>query len=112
MAEKYGVPLNTLSPWIKNSSKIKQTFQSGNQNLARKRVKVGKYEDVSAALLKWFTNKMDQGAAISGPLMIEKAQKLLKTWAMKISSVHRAGLQASRRDTTISCVPFRVKRGL
>ena len=75
IAEKYGVPLNTLSTWIKNSSKIKQTFQSGNQNLARKRVKVGKYEDVSAALLKWFTNKMDQGAAISGPLMIEKAQK-------------------------------------
>ena len=28
-----------------------------------------------AALLKWFTNKMDQGAAISGLLMIEKAQK-------------------------------------
>ena len=74
ITEKYGVPLNTLSTWIKNSSKIKQTFQSGDQKL-RKRVKFGKYEDVRAALLKWFTNKMDQGAAISGPLMIEKAQK-------------------------------------
>ena len=49
IAEKYGVPLNTLSTWIKNASKIKQTFQSGDQNLARKRLKVGKYEEVSAA---------------------------------------------------------------
>ena len=75
IAEKYGVPLNTLSTWIKNSNKIKQTFQSGDQNLARKRLKIGKYEEVSAALIKWFTSKMDQGASISGPLLIEKAQK-------------------------------------
>ena len=75
IAEKYGVPLNTLSTWIKNANKIKQTFQSGDQNLARKRLKVGKYEEVSAALIKWFTSKMDQGASISGPLLMEKAQK-------------------------------------
>ena len=75
IAEKYGVPLNTLSTWIKNANKIKQTFQSGDQNLARKRLKIGKYEKVSAALIKWFTSTMDQGASISGPLLIEKAQK-------------------------------------
>ena len=34
IAEKYGVPLNTLSTWIKNANKIKQTFQSADQNLA------------------------------------------------------------------------------
>ena len=41
-------------------------------------MKLGKYEDVSAALLKWFTSKMDQGAVINGPLMIEKAQSFAK----------------------------------
>ena len=39
IAAKYGVPLNTLSTWIKNADKIKNSFKSGDQNLSRKRLK-------------------------------------------------------------------------
>ena len=58
--------------------KIKQTFQSEDKNLATKRVKIGKSEDVSAATLKCFNCKIDQGAVICGRLIIEKAQGLKK----------------------------------
>ena len=59
IAMKYGVPMNTLSTWIKNSDKINQSFHSGDQNSSRKRIKIGKYDEVDSALLKWFSVKVE-----------------------------------------------------
>ena len=75
IAAKYGVPLNTLSTWMKNSEKIKNSFKSGDQNLLRKRIKTGKYEEVDSALFKWFSAKSEQAASINGPFLLEKANK-------------------------------------
>ena len=80
VTEKCGVSLNTLSKYIKYIGWIKtfkqnyaKSFYSGDNNLARKRVKIGKYQDVSAALLKLFTSKLAQEVVISDPLQTEKA---------------------------------------
>ena len=78
IALKYGVPLNTLSTWIKNSEKIKTSFKCSDQNLSRKRIKVVKYEEIDNALLRWFTGKTEEGAAINGPILMEKANKFAK----------------------------------
>ena len=75
IAAMYGVPLNTLSTWIKNAEKIKNSFKSGEQNLARKRIRISKFEEIDSALLKWFSARLDEGAAISGPILMEKANK-------------------------------------
>ena len=75
IARKFDVPLNTLSTWIKNSDKIKRSFQSGDMNTARKRLKTCKYEDIDSALLKWFKSKVNEGAMITGPILMSKADK-------------------------------------
>ena len=75
IARKFDVPLNTLSTWMKNSDKIKRSFQSGDMNTAKKRLKTCKYEDIDSALLKWFKSKVNEGAMITGPILMSKADK-------------------------------------
>lgn len=78
IAKKYDVPANTLSTWIKNSEKIKTQFQSGQSSSSRKRIQIGKYDEVDSALFKWFSNKMSEGACISGPILMAKANLFAK----------------------------------
>ena len=54
VAAKFNVPGSTLSTWKKNKEKIFEVFQGSL--LKRQRVKVGAYEKVNRALLKWFTS--------------------------------------------------------
>ena len=51
-AQKYGVPRKNISIWLLpgNKERITAAFFSGNTNLNRKNVKVGKYEDLGKAI--------------------------------------------------------------
>ena len=62
----------------KNKEKIYQAFQ--NSLLKRQRVKVGTYEKISDALLKWFTCMRGNSIPINGPILLEKALKFAKTF--------------------------------
>ena len=44
-------------------------------NTAKKRLKTWKYEDIDSALLKWFKSKVNEGAIITGPILMSKADK-------------------------------------
>ena len=54
LAQKYGVPRNTISIWLlpANKEKIMAVFSSGMTNLQRKNIKAGKYEDLDKAVFK------------------------------------------------------------
>ena len=56
VAEKYGVPRNTISTWLlpKNKEKIMAAFSSGSTNLKRKNIKPGKYDSLDKAVFKLF----------------------------------------------------------
>ena len=53
VAQKYGVPRNTIFTWLlpANKEKIMAVFSSGMTNLKRKNIR-GKYEDLGKAVLK------------------------------------------------------------
>ena len=52
VSKRFEVPPSTLSTWRKNKDKIYEAFQSSS--LKRQRIKVGTFEKVNQALLKWF----------------------------------------------------------
>ena len=41
VAEKFNVPRNTISTWIKKKDKIKSAFKSGEVGLKRKNIRIG-----------------------------------------------------------------------
>ena len=69
VAAKFNVPGSTLSTWKKNKEKIFEAFQGSS--LKRRRVKVGAYEKVNQALLKWFTSMRGNNIPISRPILLD-----------------------------------------
>ena len=74
VAKCYGIPLSTLSTWVKNAEKTKDAFMANGN--ARKRVKSCQYPDVEDALFTWFKAARSQNIPISGPILQAKAQSL------------------------------------
>ncbi|KAH8025328.1 hypothetical protein HPB51_006952 [Rhipicephalus microplus] len=54
VAAKYGVSDTTVSTIYKNKDKLRQQLQQDLSSLSRKRIRTSKYEDVDAALFRWF----------------------------------------------------------
>lgn len=74
IASDFGIPMSTLSTWLKKSEEIKQKYLSGEMGSQRKKYRTAKFPEVEDALLKWFKNAREQNVAISGELMREKAK--------------------------------------
>ena len=81
VAAKFNVPGSTLSTWKKNKEKIYDTFKTSS--LSRQRVKVGAYENVNQALLKWFTSMRENNIPINGPLLLEKSREFADAFDCK-----------------------------
>ena len=73
VAEKFGIPPNTLSTWIKNSEKIKAQYWGGGSE--RKKVRLCEYPDIEDALTTWFKAARAENIAISGPIIQAQAVK-------------------------------------
>ncbi|KAH8035060.1 hypothetical protein HPB51_004301 [Rhipicephalus microplus] len=54
VAAKYGVSDTTVSTIYKNKDKLRQQLQQDSSSLSWKRIRTSKYEDVDAALFRWF----------------------------------------------------------
>ncbi|KAH8028900.1 hypothetical protein HPB51_020066 [Rhipicephalus microplus] len=54
VAAKYDVSNTTVSTIYKNKDKLRQQLQQDSSSLSRKRIRTSKYEDMDAALLRWF----------------------------------------------------------
>ncbi|MGH0117396.1 UNVERIFIED_CONTAM: hypothetical protein FKN15_034583 [Acipenser sinensis] len=75
IALSFGVNQSTISRIQKNKEKILEEWQK-NGNPHRKRNRAGKAEDVGAALLQWFIQARTRQIPVSGPLLMEKANRL------------------------------------
>ncbi|KAH8008974.1 hypothetical protein HPB51_008545 [Rhipicephalus microplus] len=76
VAAKYGVSDTTVSTIYKNKDKLRQQLQQDSFSLSRKRIRTSKYEDVDAALFRWFREVRAQSIPVSGPMLQQKAKSL------------------------------------
>ena len=54
IAEKFNVPKNTLTYWIKNKHDIIQKYETGQLGAKRQKLSVGKHDSIYKAVCKWF----------------------------------------------------------
>lgn len=73
IAKMFNIPKNTLSGWIKKSESIKEGYEKFGPK--RKLMRSGNFEELESVLLKWFVTMRDRDVAISGPLLLEKANQ-------------------------------------
>ena len=52
-SEKFGIPRNTISKWMKNKNKLLQSLEQTSLNT--KKLRQCDYEQVDKAILKWFS---------------------------------------------------------
>ncbi|XP_037528447.1 tigger transposable element-derived protein 6-like [Rhipicephalus sanguineus] len=76
VAAKYGVSDTTVSTIYKNKDKLRQQLQQDSSSLSRKRIRTSKYEDLDAALFRWFREVRAQSIPVSGPMLQQKAKSL------------------------------------
>ena len=69
-ADKFGVPKNTISTWIKNKEKIFQALEEGAPSA--KKLRGCQYEKVDKALFEWFVLQRSQNIPIDGSIIQEK----------------------------------------
>ena len=75
IAKKFEVPLNTLSTWIRNAEKIKDSFEQQAMGPQRKKMRTVTYQDTENATLQWFKAARDRNLPVSGPLLQAKAEE-------------------------------------
>lgn len=73
ICKHFGIPNSTLSTILKNRDKILELYQSSKFEPDRKRFRTANHENLETALVDWFKQARSQGARISGPLLMRKA---------------------------------------
>ena len=76
VAEKYGVPKNIVSIWLKNKEKLFTTFEKSSDK--RKKVRESNYPDIDNVVFKWFLSQRGKSIPIDGTFIKEKAMKYAK----------------------------------
>ena len=78
IAEKFSVPKNTLTYWIKNKHDILQKYETGHLGAKRQKLSVGKHDSIHKAVYKWFMNARERNVPIEGYIIREKALDFAK----------------------------------
>ena len=56
IAEKFGIPQNTLMYWIANKKQIISNYVPGQLGAKHQKLSTGKFDGVDKAVNKWFMN--------------------------------------------------------
>ena len=56
VADKYGVPRNTVSTWFKYKEKLLSSLEKAGSNSKRKKLRDGELENVDKAVYSWFVS--------------------------------------------------------
>ena len=75
-SEKFGVPKNTISTWMKNKDKLFKGLEQSSSDA--KKMRGCDYEQVDKAVFKWFSLQTSQNVPIDGPILKEKALQFAK----------------------------------
>ena len=77
-SEKFGVPKNTISTWMKNKDKLFEGLELSSFDA--KKMRGCDYEQVDKAFFKWFSLQRSQNAPIDGPILKEKTLQFAKSF--------------------------------
>ena len=77
-SEKFGVPKNTISTWMKNKDKLFEGLEQSSSNA--KKMQGCDYEQVDKAVFKWFSLQRSQNVPTDGPILKDKALQFAKTF--------------------------------
>jgi len=77
-SEKFGVPKNTISTWMKNKEKLLKGLEQNSSE--SKKMRSCNYEQVDKAVLKWFSLQRSQNVPIDGPMLKEKALQFAESF--------------------------------
>ena len=88
-SEKFGIPKNTISTWMKNKNKLLQSLEQTSSNT--KKLRGCDYEQVDKAVLKWFSLQRSQNIPIDGTMIKEKALFLQKNLIFQTSKLLMVG---------------------
>ena len=69
-ADKFGVPENIISSWIKNKTKSFQVLEESAPS--SKKLRGCQYEKVEKALFEWFVLQRSQNIVVDGSMIQEK----------------------------------------
>ena len=72
VAEKYDVPRNTVSTWLKKKE-IKNAFKSDEVSSKRKNMRIGQNDDLEKALFSWLKKMRANNLPVNGTVVKEKA---------------------------------------
>lgn len=74
IAKEFGIPLNTLSTYLKNRDTILSKLATSGRK-GRKRARGPDYPDIDECVLKWFQQSCEKKVALSGLLIKAKAEE-------------------------------------
>ena len=77
-SEKFGVPKNTISTWMKNKDKLFEGLEQSSSDA--KKMRGCDYEQVDKAVFKWFSLQRSQNVPIDGRILKEKALQFAKSF--------------------------------
>ena len=77
-SEKFGVPKNTISTWMKNKNKLFEGLEQSSSDA--KKMRRCDYEQADKAVFKWFSLQRSQNVPIDGPMLKEKALQFAKSF--------------------------------
>ena len=77
-SEKFGVPKNTISTWMKNKDKLFEGLEQSSSDA--KKMRRCDYEQVDKAVFKWFSLQRSQNVPIDGLILKEKALQFAKSF--------------------------------
>ena len=73
VAEKYDVPRNTISTWLKKKEEIKSAFKSGEVSSKRKNMRIGQNDNLEKELFSWFKKMRTNNLPVNRTVVKEKA---------------------------------------
>ena len=77
-SEKFGVPKNTISTWMKNKDKLFEDLEQSSSDA--KKMRGCDYEKMDKAVFKWFSLQRSQKVPIDGPILQEKVLQFAKSF--------------------------------
>ena len=77
-SEKFGVPKNTISTWMKNKDKLFEGLEQSSSDA--KKMRRCDYEQVDKAVFKWFSLQRSQNVPIDGLILKEKVLQFAKSF--------------------------------
>ena len=99
VAEKYDVPRNTVSTWLKKKEEIKNPFKSGEVSSKRKNMRIGQNDDLEKALFSWLKKIYQQTTYQSmGQSLRRKQSPMQRNFKLRDLRLQMDGLKDGKQD--------------